>query len=297
MREQVIIWSLLLVIGAVSFCDGAPPIDFDWRDQVELPPVRNQGACGSCWAVCAIDVMESALIIQQGVTVDLSEQWLVDCTQGGDGCGGGVSAYGLNSLLCTGSNYPDDCGHSGAVLEADLPYTGTDTGDCGCPYGHHYCLESSGWVGGTMTPSNLQIMEAVYNYGPVACHMDVYTDLYDYSDGVYTHLYGSSYGSKAMVIVGWDTGKTSYWIVKNTWGKSWGESGYMRVAFDACNIGNYACYAGTVVEMNHWCGEPGQIYLAGDVNEDCHVNLRDLAMMAADWLKCTDLSDAACSWD
>jgi hypothetical protein len=272
---------------------------FDWRQQgITLPPIRNQGPCGSCWAVCTTDIVEIAIIRQLGETVDLSEQWLVSCTQGGDGCGGGYIGQAMDSMKCSPPGYPDPCGDTGAVLEADFPYTATDTVSCDCPYYHPYCVESWSYVSQPWhNPTNTQIKQAIYDYGPVACHMDMYEDFNAYESGIYTHVWGSSRGTKAMVLIGWGKeGSQDYWIVKNTWGPNWGENGYCKVAFDTCNIGAYALYVSSVSEKPHFCGEPGQIYLTSDLDKDCYVNLKDLAIVAADWLKCTDLSDTACSW-
>jgi C1A family cysteine protease len=277
---------------------AALPTNFDWRDHTTLPPVRNQQQCGSCWAVCATDIFEIAIYRLLGQTVDLSEQWLVSCTQGGDGCNGGYIGYALDSCKCSGSTQTDPCGHAGGVLEADFPYTATNA-PCNCPYDHPYCITSWSLVAGSR-PSSEQIKQAIYDYGPVACHMEVYNDLYSYSSGIYTHITGASMGLKAMVLVGWgNSAGQNYWIVRNTWGPTWGESGYLKVAFDTCNIGDYSAYVSSVsgIEPKHFCGESGQVYLTTDINKDCYVDLKDLAVLAADWLKCTDLSDKTCSWD
>jgi C1A family cysteine protease len=293
----------LLFVLIVASAQAVLPTAFDWRNQgYTLPPVRNQLSCGSCWAVCAIDIMETKIIMQLGKTVDLSEQWLVSCTQGGDGCGGGVLSYALESLKCSRSTQADSCGHSGAVLEADFPYTATNA-TCHCPYNHPYCIDSWSSVGTSHPPTNDQLKQAIYDHGPVACYMDVYTDLYSYSSGVYVHTTGGTpVGIKTMVLIGWGwDGLTAqeYWIVKNTWGPTWGISGYCKVAFGTCNIGDWAAYVGSVSEISipHFCGEIGQVYLPLDLDKDCYVGLGDLAIFAANWLKCTDLSDPACSWD
>lgn len=280
------------------FAHAAVPISYDWRDQgITLPPVRNSGSCGSSWAISVIDIVEIAIIRQYGETVDLSEQWLVSCTQGGDGCNGGSIADALESLKCSGTSQSDPCGHKGAVLEADFPYTATEA-PCQCPYEHPYCVDLWSYVSPSYHPTNDQIKQAIFDHGPVVCHMEVYSDFYFYQSGIYIHVTGSYRGLKAMAIVGWGReAAQDYWIVKNTWGPSWGEDGYCRIAFDTSKIGDYAAYVTTVSGPNHFCGEPGQVYLSADLNKDCYVGLSDLAIVAAQWLQCTDLSDSACSWD
>jgi len=71
---------------------GSPPANFDWRDNGDVPLIRDQGSCGSCYAFATVGVMESAMLIN-GISTDLSEQFLVSCTEGSgyinNGCGGG----------------------------------------------------------------------------------------------------------------------------------------------------------------------------------------------------------------
>ncbi len=289
---------LILIMLIASAAQAGLPTAFDWRVHFTLPPVRNQQQCGSCWAISAVDIVEVAILIRLGETVDLSEQWLVSCTQGGNGCNGGVLAYALDSMKCSGSTHADPCGGTGAVLEADFPYTASNA-PCQCPYKHQYCVDSWSYVTGS-NPTSSQLKQAIWDYGPIACHMDVYADIYDYTSGIYTHVSGAYQGIKSMVIVGWgyDMGQ-EYWIVRNSWGASWADNGYFKVAFGTCNIGSYAVYVGGVskIEIGHYCGEPGQVYLSMDFDKDCYVGLSDLALFAAEWLKCTDLSNPACSWE
>ena len=114
------------------------PASFDWRDDPTggCPPARSQGGCGSCWAFSAIGAMECAIMIDEGLSVDLSEQWLISCTAAGT-CGGGWHSDACQYLRYNGSE--DPCGDSGAVFEDDFPYEAWDA-PCGCPYSHPYAL-------------------------------------------------------------------------------------------------------------------------------------------------------------
>ena len=90
-----------------------PPPAFDWRELGGCTPVRNQGDCGSCWAFATVAPLESAILIRDGVEVDLSEQWLVNCNTDGFNCvDGGWWAHDYHM------DKEDPCGGTGAVLEA-----------------------------------------------------------------------------------------------------------------------------------------------------------------------------------
>ena len=81
--------------------------------------------------------------------------------------------------------------------------------------------------------------------GPMETGFDVYNDFLFYVSGVYKHVSGAYAGGHAVKIIGWGSldAATSYWICANSWGTSWGESGYFRIVFNDCNIDSdvYAC--------------------------------------------------------
>ncbi|TET95051.1 MAG: hypothetical protein E3J26_03470, partial [Candidatus Zixiibacteriota bacterium] len=83
--------------ATARFDPMAPKLDlpdsFDWRDAHVLPPVKNQGGCGSCWAFGTVGPLECNIKILDGVTEDLSEQWLVSCNSSGWSCSGGWFAH------------------------------------------------------------------------------------------------------------------------------------------------------------------------------------------------------------
>ena len=219
------------VIVAAGPIVGAAPSGFDWRSiggQNFVTPVRNQGGCGSCWAFATAAALESAVLRAEntpGVDLNLSEQVLVSCgTSGGSdagSCAGGVIQYA--------SNYIRD---TGLPLETCYPYTATD-GSCGSACGTYntstYRIVSWADVTGT-SPTPSAIRNALLNYGPLVTTMDVYDDFYSYSSGVYSHTTGDYAGGHGVLIVGYsDAGQ--YFIVKNSWGASWGESGYFKIAY------------------------------------------------------------------
>ena len=91
------------------------PTAFNWCDQNGCTPVKNQGNCGSCWAFATVAPLESLIKINDGVTVDLSEQYLVSCNSDGWGCDGGFWAHDYHQWKMVDGEY-----EAGAVLEGDF---------------------------------------------------------------------------------------------------------------------------------------------------------------------------------
>ncbi len=213
------------------------PSAFDWRDSVELPPVKNQGGCGSCWAFGTVGPLECNIKILDDVTVDLSEQWLVSCNQSGWGCDGGWFAHNYHQFV------NDPCDSSGAVLEEDFPYVAYDA-PCGCPYPHPYHIQSWAYIG---SPSSIPgvdlIKQAIMDYGPVSVAVYANGAMQAYGGGVFNGC-GEGTINHAVVIVGWDDsqGPAGVWIMRNSWGPGWGEGGYMRIPYGCSQIGYAACY-------------------------------------------------------
>jgi len=200
------------------------PARVDWRDQAGVvTPPRDQGGCGSCWAFSAVETLESHLAITTGsATPTLSPQQIVSCAPNPDHCGG--------SGGCQGSTQPlafDYTKTAGIATEADYPYAGS-TGTCDTSKIHPVAY-NDGYV--ELTKNNYtQLVTAVAEKGPVAISIaaggmafqfyggGVVSDCNDYvmDHGVQLVGYGSSSGK-------------DYWLVRNSWGGSWGEGGYIRV--------------------------------------------------------------------
>ncbi len=220
---------------------GAPP-SLDWRNNSGnfVTPVRDQGSCGSCWAFATTAALESSVLRAEntpGVNLNLSEQVLISCGSSGGNdagsCSGGYISYA--------SNYIRD---TGLPLETCYPYTGGD-GSCGSACSSYqtstYQIVSWGYVT-TTSPTVSAIRDALVSYGPLVTTMDVYDDFFSYSSGVYSHTTGGLAGGHAVLIVGYsDPGQ--YFIVKNSWGAGWGESGYFKIAYSeldtVVNFGDY----------------------------------------------------------
>lgn len=194
-------------------------------------PVKDQGSCGSCWAFGACAQFETAIKKKDGVTVNLSEQYLVSCNPWGWGCDGGWWAY-------------DMFVNPGAVLEACFPYTATDA-PCNhnCPY--PYQIQSWGYVGNdSSVPPAADIKQAIYTYGAVAAAVNADIFFQFYSSGVFNWCFSPNGVNHAIQLVGWDDSKGA-WLMKNSWGTGWGENGFMWISYGCNNVGysaNYVVY-------------------------------------------------------
>ncbi|MDQ1352464.1 MAG: Pept protein [Acidobacteriota bacterium] len=207
----------------ISEVEGKPGPTLPAAYTANYTSVKDQGSCGSCWAFSTAGMFES-ILLKKGINTDLSEQWLVSCNTNGWGCNGGnfANSYYLNP---------------GAVLEQCFPYKATDA-PCktGCPY--VYVASASKSASNTSA-----IKTAIYNYGGVSCSVYVSSYFQAYSGGVFNYCTNSP-ANHAVVLVGWDDSKGA-WRMKNSWGRSWGESGMMWITYGCCGIGgggNYLIY-------------------------------------------------------
>jgi len=211
----------------IVYSAGALPTHFDWRQQNGynwMTPVKNQGGCGSCVAFGAVGALEGQLKIQANKpswNIDLSEQHLFSC-------GGGKCSMGW--YLSSALNYLQQYG---TPDEACSPYKATDaacSGSCSDWQSRAYKIASWSWVS-----TSPEAIEAALQNGPLLARFDVYYDFFSYTGGVYHHTSGNLAGGHAIAIVGYDSVER-YWIVKNSWGSGWGESGYFRIGFGEAGI-------------------------------------------------------------
>ena len=216
--------------------EGDLPTHFDWRDQGIVTPVRDQGACGSCWAFATVGVMESSLGKSSIPNQDLSEQFLVSCNQSGWSCNGGGIAH-MYHYDTLGSNQTT----IGAVYETDKPYIASN-GTCTSDYYKPYRLNGWGYVsGGSGIPTVDQIKNAIYTYGPVATFVCA-DNWSSYTGGIFST--NCTNIDHAVVLVGWDD-PGQYWILRNSWGTFWGIGGYMYMQWGTSSVGTSTSWVTT----------------------------------------------------
>lgn len=247
--------------------DRAPdelPSRFDWREvDGALSPVKNQGSCGSCWAFSTVGVMESALRINDGIEADLSEQYLIGHNEDNWGCDGGWIAHKYHVY-----QVPQGENEAGAVLEAECPYAAADE-VCPTtpPLRHPYTIDA--WYYQAEPIEDIKAM--IYQYGPVFTSICTGPAFRSYRSGVFDtdeSAVCSGGVNHAVILVGWDDnlGTEGAWIMRNSWGPTWGLSGYMEIAYGTSGIGDlvsYVTYDGTPWELNATDVYP----LSGNVND------------------------------
>jgi len=197
------------------------PAAVDWRKKGVVTPVKNQGSCGSCWAFAAVETLESFLILAVNATRLLSPQNMLACTPNPQHCGGTGGCSGATSEL--GYQYVAD---KGIASEADYPYRARDTP---CDETKPKTVKSTGFV---KLPENdyAALATAVATLGPMAVSVDA-SEWFAYSSGVFTGCPTSRIDiNHAVQAVGYGTdGGRDYWTVRNSWGGTWGEQGYIRI--------------------------------------------------------------------
>ena len=219
----------------------------DWRAHGLVSEVKNQGACGSCWAFSTVVSIEGQHAKRTGQLVSLSEQNLVDCVKGeklpGDdstccmGCKGGLMNDAFQYLI--------DHQKGGIDTEASYGYTGRG-GTCSFDASD----DGSKITGWTAIPPGDEdaLLDAVATVGPVSIGVDASIGWQLYFGGIMHPTLCSSNPKKmdhGVAIVGYGTEKgKDYWIIRNSWGSSWGEHGYSRIVRgqNACGLANAASY-------------------------------------------------------
>ncbi|MDY6953318.1 MAG: C1 family peptidase, partial [Thermodesulfobacteriota bacterium] len=124
--KAALIICLAFFFSLCGLVQGADlPTRWDWRDHNGVTPVRNQGSCGSCWAFASAATMESAILLNDGTEVNLSEQHLVSCNLNGWSCGGGWIAFDYYE------DKQDSTGKIGTVMESCFAYQASNAA-CTC---------------------------------------------------------------------------------------------------------------------------------------------------------------------
>lgn len=211
---------------------GKVPDSFDWRNRNSVTSVKMQKECGSCWAFSAVANIESLYHIKNNVSLDLSEQQLVDCDKVNNGCNGGLMSWAFEGIIRAG----------GISYEAPYPYTGVDGV---CKNTTRY-VQLSGCYAYDLR-SEKKLRQVLHEKGPVSVAIDV-VDLTNYKSGVAKHCsvdHGLNHG---VLLVGYgQENDVKYWTLKNSWGSDWGEQGFFRIKRDVNSCGILNQFAASAI--------------------------------------------------
>jgi KDEL-tailed cysteine endopeptidase len=196
----------------------ANPTSVDWTTKGAVTPVKNQEQCGSCWAFSTTGSVEGAWFLAKGTLPSLSEQQLVDCSdaEGNQGCNGGLMDQAFQYII----------DNKGITTEAAYPYTATD-GTC-VAKGKPVAATLSGFK--DVAANSETALETAIVQQPVSVAVEADQSVFQfYSGGVMDSACGTQLDHGVLAVgYGTDTGK-EYYKVKNSWGESWGEKGYIRL--------------------------------------------------------------------
>jgi len=192
--------------------------DLDWRSIGAVLIPRDQGQCGSCYAFSAVSAVESHWGIQHGMMYALSEQELVDCSssEGNMGCVGGQPDNSLHYMM-----------KHGIAKHVSYPYTGT-VGGCQNAARSPVIVKGSTGVG----INNEAGMIAAVNIGPLIIQISAGEKIFQfYSAGIIDDAAGCGYSiDHAVNVIGYGIiSGIPYWTIRNSWGASWGENGFVRI--------------------------------------------------------------------
>jgi len=213
---------------------GAPLPSIDWRNSGAVTGVKDQGQCGSCYSFASTGSLEGAYKIKTGNLISLSEQHIVDCSRafGNLGCSGGLPSETFKWIMS----------NRGIASEAAYPYTGRDSGSCRLS-----AAKVAGVFNHVEPAATEAALDTALHVAPVAVAIQADKQSFQfYSRGVYSDTTCGTNLDHAVLLVGSGvSGSSNFWIVKNSWSPTWGESGYIRMlrGVNLCGINLMTSYA------------------------------------------------------
>jgi len=197
------------------------PDRVDWREVGAVTPVKDQGTCGSCWAFSTTGAIEGAEFLSSGNLISLSEEELLDCAKGNGnkGCRGGEPDVAMEWVkshgLCTEEGYP----YNMLDFECLNKYTPCQV-----------AVNIDGYQ--SVQKHNEAALKAAVAQQPVSVEIQANSDLFRlYESGVLSGDGCGTFLDHAVLVVGYgNEDGQDYWLVKNSWNKTWGDEGYVKLA-------------------------------------------------------------------
>lgn len=195
------------------------PTEIDWRQKGAVSSVKDQGQCGSCWTFSSTGAIEGAWAVTKGQLLDLSEQQLVDCAKGikygSHGCNGGQMEGAFKYVI-----------ENGQCSEDSYSYTASDGKSCEkCQpvITMNSCYD--------VNPNDQLSLKSAVLKQPVSVAIEADSFYFQsYSSGVLTSDKCGTELDHGVLVVGYGTENgDDYWLVKNSWGTSWGDKGYVKI--------------------------------------------------------------------
>jgi len=235
---------------------SALPDSFDSRTQwshcASIQQVRDQSACGSCYAFGAVEAMSDRICIAQNLNVTLSAADAAFCCNScGGGCGGGFPSAVFEYWHTTGIveegcwTYPlASCDHH--MNNSKNPCPGSEYHSPKCASKCDSTWGGPAWIPDkhkaskvyTIDSGETAIMQEIYANGPVETAFTVYDDFLSYTGGVYKYTWGQELGGHAVKIIGWgELNGVKYWTVANSWNVHWGDGGFFKIIRGVNNCG------------------------------------------------------------
>jgi len=220
--------------GSIHVPKGTAGDSKDWRDAGAVNPIKDQGQCGSCWAFGSISSLESQMFLLKGHLPDCSEQQLVDCDHQSSGCNGGLETWAYEYIEGQGSN--------GVDTQDSYPYTARD-GHCDkskTQDGQNVCATITGQT--HLSGGEDALQQAVGTVGPITIGVDA-SPWSHYGGGIFDDSSCTTRLNHSVCCIGYDS-KKGYFLVRNSWGTSWGEEGYIRIVMgkNMCGLADDCLY-------------------------------------------------------
>jgi C1A family cysteine protease len=219
------------VLGVHTHDGSELAASVDWTTQGAVTKVKDQGQCGGCWSFAATGALEGKWEIATGSLVSLSEQQFLDCDTTDSGCNGGLEYQGWDYFKSH---------NQGICTEGSYPYKGKN-GNCAqssCTVG----IPAGGITGVThVQTGSASALKSALNSNPVAIGIEADQSAFQfYSGGILSGTCGTNL-DHSVLAVGYGS---DFWKVKNSWGASWGENGYIKLTMtgDSCGILDDASY-------------------------------------------------------